>query len=819
MLNQLLPTAVGADSMAAAVYCDFRKAYDTVDRSFLYAVMEAQGVGSGFMKWVKLLLSATSACALVNGHLSSTVQFTAGVRQGCPLAPYLYLFVTQALYCYMKEQGFGVQVGGMKLVACMYADDNQPYLRNLFTDLRSFKQALGVFQQASGEGVNYGKSQVLPIGRGARTRLWVEHFMTAISQQRPLLPHAQLEGQAVQHARAQMIDDKASVPPDLQLEGFCVVSAVTSLGICFRADGTVSVDWPALLSKMKKAYTFISRPPLSVFGRGFASSSYGIHKLLYAAEFAGMPPPRVLKELQECTARLVDRGLAPDAPGRQPGHTFAGIRQDLLAGHPSIGGFGVMPWEQHILARHAMWGVRLMLGEATTPWIYIARRLLCPLNSTCAAWQRLGIALCAEPGKGPSGIIIHPCLNRIAAGMRALPQWHDGAMLPLVPGTWCGSMPLWCNPFLLRQGQHGPLPARGLEADFADLANIPTFCTLQHALHALAELRGGTLPVDMYQQFRRFWLGNSAAFIAQDHTHARLQALVAAIPTCWTAAVDLNAHVLPSPETVVVEKLLPRVAWHYPRSHAPVGLAQLKVKLATRLQLGPLLEARADKHVAFLTEACVSMPAGHGISPDSMLALFKKLWALPWDNKRKVAYWRLTLDALPTAARRHAQGEPCNCGVMMPDRAHHYWDCPVARAVRQELSRGLNHGGGQYPLQRHHVWLCRRPSRPDLHAGVWMVVCLAAVLAMDQARKLLDKWRLAGGQGAHYAGPRPPPPLPGRIPAACRVAKAAFWDFVQDFVSLGLAPAPWVADIAPGHPFIHTHAPAAGRRVLQLHKI
>jgi hypothetical protein len=213
------------------------------------------------------------------------------------------------------------------------------------------------------------------------------------------------------------------------------------------------------------------------------------------------------------------------------------------------------------------------------------------------------------------------------------------------------------------------------------------------------------------------------------------------------------------------------------------------------------------------------MPVGHVTTADFMLPIFRKLWALPWDNNRKEVYWRLTLDALPTAARMHQQGEACNCGVRTPGRAHHFWDCPVAVAVRSEIERGLNHGGGQYSLDRHHVWLCVPPGRPGLHEGVWQVVCLAAILAMDKGRKLLTKWRMEGDLGAHHNGPRPPPPLPQRIPAASRVATTTFWDYVQDFICLGMAPATWVADITNTHPYIKLHQTTAGERKLRMNKV
>jgi hypothetical protein len=248
-----------------------------------------------------------------------------------------------------------------------------------------------------------------------------------------------------------------------------------------------------------------------------------------------------------------------------------------------------------------------------------------------------------------------------------------------------------------------------------------------------------------------------------------------------------------------------------------VGLLDLNVRHATRLQLGPLMASRADKQISFLTEAVVGMPLGHNISPDVMPRLYKKLWALPWDNARKAVFWLLSFNGLPTAERMHMEDQVCECGAPLPGRAHHFWDCPVAQAVRGEIERGLNHnGGGPYALNRHHVWLCHHPECPGLHDGVWMVVCLAALLAMHKGMKVLTRWRLFGDGRA--AG-RPPPPASQRVAAASRVARATFWDYVADFLSLGLAPVTWTSEITEAHPFIHLCTLAAGGRGLRLHRV
>jgi hypothetical protein len=95
---------------------------------------------------------------------------------------------------------------------------------------------------------------------------------------------------------------------------------------------------------------------------------------LFCADFSGLPPPGIFNELDRATAKLVDRHQAPDSTRR----CFPGIAGGLLAGHPTTGGVGGMPWQQHILARHAVWGVRLITGQSSVPWVHVARHLLLP---------------------------------------------------------------------------------------------------------------------------------------------------------------------------------------------------------------------------------------------------------------------------------------------------------------------------------------------------------------------------------------------------------------------------------------------------------
>jgi ribonuclease HI len=70
---------------------DFAKAYDTIRRDFLFETMAKWGFRDDFLDIIKALHSNTTAVFENNGDLSRLVPVTSGIRQGCPLAPLLFI--------------------------------------------------------------------------------------------------------------------------------------------------------------------------------------------------------------------------------------------------------------------------------------------------------------------------------------------------------------------------------------------------------------------------------------------------------------------------------------------------------------------------------------------------------------------------------------------------------------------------------------------------------------------------------------------------------------------------------------------------------
>lgn len=75
----------------------------------------------------------TLSSTLVVGHQLPIVPFAAGVRQGCPLAPFLYLFATQVLLSWLQHCDVEIRLlpDTSVATAVQFADDNEVVLNGL----------------------------------------------------------------------------------------------------------------------------------------------------------------------------------------------------------------------------------------------------------------------------------------------------------------------------------------------------------------------------------------------------------------------------------------------------------------------------------------------------------------------------------------------------------------------------------------------------------------------------------------------------------------------------------------------------------------
>uniref|UniRef100_A0AAZ3PI26 Reverse transcriptase domain-containing protein n=1 Tax=Oncorhynchus tshawytscha TaxID=74940 RepID=A0AAZ3PI26_ONCTS len=85
----------GLPLMVAAL--DQAKAFDRVNRSFLFRVLGRLGFGEKFIGWIRTLYVGAGCRVSVNSHLGDVFDLSSGVRQVCPLSALLFVLYMEPL--------------------------------------------------------------------------------------------------------------------------------------------------------------------------------------------------------------------------------------------------------------------------------------------------------------------------------------------------------------------------------------------------------------------------------------------------------------------------------------------------------------------------------------------------------------------------------------------------------------------------------------------------------------------------------------------------------------------------------------------------
>ena len=96
-LRRILEGARDQNLPAVMVFIDFKKAFDSVNRSTLLKILRAYGIPEEIVNLIKVLYTGTKAQVLTSEGFTELFDILAGVLQGDTLAPYLFVIVVD--YC------------------------------------------------------------------------------------------------------------------------------------------------------------------------------------------------------------------------------------------------------------------------------------------------------------------------------------------------------------------------------------------------------------------------------------------------------------------------------------------------------------------------------------------------------------------------------------------------------------------------------------------------------------------------------------------------------------------------------------------------
>ncbi len=144
----------------------------------LHPTLGQSGVATTWVRWVRSLYKAAPSAIKVNGTAGPDFQLACFVRQGYPLAPYLFILATNVMGHMMADLRYDMEglslPRGSFLRDQTFADDTTLYLRGSPHNMDKAQNVLKLFCQTSRAKINWHKSAAIWASKKERTWTWGE---------------------------------------------------------------------------------------------------------------------------------------------------------------------------------------------------------------------------------------------------------------------------------------------------------------------------------------------------------------------------------------------------------------------------------------------------------------------------------------------------------------------------------------------------------------------------------------------------------------------------------------------------------------------
>lgn len=132
----------------------------------MFRTLSRFGLGSSFIKWVRLLYCNPKDSVLTNGNVSPHFTLHRGTRQVCLLSLIFALALEPLAAAIRNNTNIkGIQAGRMEHKLFLYADDMLLLSTNPETTVPQILSLIDTFSHISGYKINWGKSEVMPLSR------------------------------------------------------------------------------------------------------------------------------------------------------------------------------------------------------------------------------------------------------------------------------------------------------------------------------------------------------------------------------------------------------------------------------------------------------------------------------------------------------------------------------------------------------------------------------------------------------------------------------------------------------------------------------
>ena len=146
------------------VTIDIEKAVDSVNHCFLLQILRKFGFGIDFVSWIKTILKNQESCIINGGKTTKYFKLERGTRQGDPISAYLFVFVLEIFFIFVKNNPKvkGLNFFKHEFLYTAYADDTTFFLKDRNSIIELMNE-LNTFSNFSGLKPNKTKCEIAGI--------------------------------------------------------------------------------------------------------------------------------------------------------------------------------------------------------------------------------------------------------------------------------------------------------------------------------------------------------------------------------------------------------------------------------------------------------------------------------------------------------------------------------------------------------------------------------------------------------------------------------------------------------------------------------